>query len=137
MTCSAAEVDDMNKWRFLVGGVSLAQLAWGVLALAENSRSVDGAGADGWVFSGLGLAGFLALAVPRAGYPVAVGQLAVAAYSLWCCGMLVMMSSALPWWVMPPGVLALFAMAFGMLALLCGLNAIGSWQVARRTGRCT
>jgi hypothetical protein len=39
--------------------------------------------------------------------------------------------------VLPPVIPALFMMTFGTLALLCGLNAVGSWQVARRTRRCT
>ena len=127
----------MNKWRFLLGGVSLVQLAWGVLAFAENRRAVGGESADGWVFCGLGLAGFLALAVPRAGYPVAVGQFAVAAYALWCCVAMWMMWPALVGVLfMPPAVPALFVMAFGTLALLCGLSALGSWKVARRVRCC-
>ena len=129
----AAEGVPMSKWRLLVGGVSLAQLAWGILALVEYARSVGGTGdlLAVWVYSGLGLGGLLVLAVPRAGFPMAFGQAAVAAYALWWCGLAVVLAraaSATP--VVPLAVPPLLMTMFGMLALLCGLNALGAWQVA-------
>src|SRR3989337_2507138 len=74
----------MNKWRLLVGVVSLAPLLWGLMEFVEYSRSV-GAVSDptgAWVFSGLGVCGLLVLALPRCGIPVAVVQSLVAGYAL-------------------------------------------------------
>ncbi|HZZ81041.1 MAG TPA: hypothetical protein VFE62_21245 [Gemmataceae bacterium] len=77
----------MFKWRLLVGFCSLALLAWGVSAFVEYAGAVGATGDAfaGWIYSGLGLTGLLALVMPRFGYAAAALQCAATAYAAWWC----------------------------------------------------
>jgi hypothetical protein len=129
----------MNKWRWLVGATSLALLFWGASAFIEHGRSASATGDryDGWVFSALGLLGLFVLVVPRSGYLVAVIQFVATAYALWLgwvAFVLALTWTALPMLsrVIPALILAMASVMF----VLCGINAVGAWQIASRTRRC-
>jgi hypothetical protein len=128
----------MCKWRLLVAGCSLALLGWGVVALVEYGRSLHGAADpyDHWVFSGLGLVGLATLLWPRLGYVAAAAQLAAAAYAAWVCVLAFAISQTAAvtnLYLIGPILLAIAS----LLLVLCGANAVGTWQVARLAGRCT
>ena len=128
----------MNKWRLLVGVVSMAQLLWGIIEFVEYGRSVGAASepTGAWVYSGLGVCGLLVLAMPRCGIPVAVVQSLAAGYALcW-------LPFAITCLRIPPGLIPvpishsvamLILMTAGATALLCLFSAVGTWQDARLT----
>ena len=125
----------MNKWRLLVGTASVVLLIWGASSFIERGRSVGGANDayEGWIFSCLGLLGLFVLIVPRSGYIVAVVQLAATAYALLLCGMAVVLAlawSGLP--MLPQAIPVLILAMASVMALLCGVNAIGAWNIASR-----
>lgn len=138
----------MNGWRWLVGFISAVQLWWGLSALVEFSRSVSTLAdpTEGLVFTALGAASLAVLGLPRLGIPVAVVQGLVAAYALcWLpfalvclrmpVGPLLPFPWALPFPLGQPAIALLILGLAGATAALCLLNALGTWQVARRAQR--
>jgi hypothetical protein len=116
----------------------MALLGWGIFAFIEYSQSV-GANRDsltGWIFCGLGLAGVATLRWSQVGYAAAVAHLAATALAAWWC------VTAFALWrtaaVTNLGFIAPLILSFAIpMLLLCGANLAGTWQVARRTSRCT
>jgi hypothetical protein len=129
----------MGKWRLLIGVTSVVMLIGAASEFTAHGRwGQDGASHGGWFYSALGLSGLFVLAVPRSGYVVAVVQLMATAYAL-SLGVLAFVLalawSGMPWylWFLSPAIPALILAAAGMMALLCGVNAVSAWQIARRT----
>lgn len=127
----------MTKWRLLVGICSLCFVAWGVAAFVEYSRAVGATGDAwaGWIYSGLrsertadavrATAGLPGLDGPACGCTVqsAVVRGRDCAFAAWC--VLPIMHLVAP----------LILMIVLGVVLLCGANAIGTWQLARPARR--
>lgn len=131
----------MNKWRLLITMTSLVMLFGGVSALTGHDRRVESGTSDvGWFYLALGLLGIFVLVVPRAGYLVAAVQLLATIYALWLCVLAFMLAlawSGMPWyvWYLSPLIPAAMFSAASVIALLCGVNAVSAWQIARLTKR--
>jgi hypothetical protein len=128
----------MSKWRLLTAGCSLVLVCWGIIAFIDHNRSVGATGDSlaGWVYTGLGTAGLATLGWSRFGYLAAAVELAAAVYAVWWCvlAFAIWRSGA----VTNLGFIAPLILSIAVpTLLLCGANAVGTWQIARRTRRCT
>jgi hypothetical protein len=133
----------VRKWRWLVGIVSTIQLFCGIAEYVEQFRSVGGNAdsTNAWVYTVLGVSGLLVRALPQLGIPIALIQGVAGLYALtWVLfGLLILQTP--PGLLLPPPfgfpVIGMLLIAFGLAAaLLCLLNSVGIWKIARRTRRC-
>lgn len=128
----------MNLWKSAVAVASLVQLAFGVFTLFGYSfwTGIFLARQAGWEYVALGLAGAVTLAVPRAGYFVAVGQALAAGHFLLMCWGIYQVTLGPP--ILPLGVAEMVFTIGGATVSVGVISAVGCWQVAylrpRRVG---